>query len=308
MKYDNFTIESTNYKKNFWNGLMKGHTVYDDTLNKGNIGNGMFVLPYDSNTKYNELLNNECVFRKIATSIKTKDSNHDIWVSNSDDTADWSLNDLGIVKNVVNDFTRKKVKSHKLSIISRVDTDIIEDTQFDMEDYLVKHFAKSFGKAEEDAFINGSGTNMPTDILNDTDGAEVGIATTELTFDDVIALYFSLKPEYRTNGSWLMNDETAKTLYTLKDADGNYLWNHNSNTIMGRPVFIANAMPSAGKVIAFGDFSYYWIIIRMPISACAIQELFIANQQIGYLAQEFLDGVLIRTDAIKVLQLNDSDL
>lgn len=304
MKYDKFTVESTTYKNEFWNEMMKGIPVLQDTFNKGSVGNGMFVLPYDSNIKYNELINDECIFRKIGTNIKTKESDHNIWISDSDDTAEWSLNSLEEIKNVINKFTKKSVKCHTLSVLSRIDSDTIEDKEFDIEDYLIKHFAKSFGKAEENAFINGTGDKMPTGILNDTDGAEVGITTSELTFDDVIALYFSLKSEYRTKGSWIMNDEIAKTLYTLKDADGNYLWNHNSNTIMGRPVYITNAMPSIGKVIAFGDFNYYWVITRMPISARSIQELFIANQQIGYLAQEYLDGKLIRNDAIKVLQLN----
>lgn len=304
MKYDKFTVESTTYKNEFWNEMMKGIPVLQDTFNKGSVGNGMFVLPYDSNIKYNELINDECIFRKIGTNIKTKESDHNIWISDSDDTAEWSLNSLEEIKNVINKFIKKSVKCHTLSVLSRIDSDTIEDKEFDMEDYLIKHFAKSFGIAEENAFINGTGNKMPTGILNDTDGAEVGITTNELTFEDVIALYFSLKSEYRTKGSWIMNDEIAKTLYTLKDADGNYLWNHNTNTIMGRPVFITNAMPSTGKVIAFGDFSYYWVITRMPISARSIQELFIANHQIGYLAQEYLDGKLIRNDAIKVLQLN----
>ena len=47
---------------------------------------------------------------------------------------------------------------------------------------------------------------MPIGILNDTNGAEVGVTSTKLTFNDVIALYFSLKPEYRIKGSWLIND------------------------------------------------------------------------------------------------------
>jgi len=92
--------------------------------------------------------------------------------------------------------------------------------------------------------------------------------------------------------------------YLKEDNDGNYIWNHNTNTIMGRPVYLTNAMPLTGKVIAFGDFSYYWVVTRMPISARAINELFIANQQTGYLASEYLDGKLIRPEAIKVLELN----
>lgn len=304
MKYDKYTIESTSYNNSFWNEMMKGNNK-SEILQKGNIGNGMFVLPYDSNKQYNELINNECIFRKIATNLKSKESDNTILISDSDDTAEWSQrNDPESIKNVVNNFIRKRMECHTLSIISRMDSDIIEDKKFDLEDYLIKRFAKCFGKAEENAFINGTGIKMPIGILNDTNGAEVGITSTELTFDNVISLYFSVKPEYRTKGSWLMNDEIAKTLYTLKDNDGNYIWNHNTNTIMGRPVYITNAMPSIGKVIAFGDFSYYWVVTRMPISARAINELFIANQQIGYLASEYLDGKLIRPAAIKVLQLN----
>ena len=169
----------------------------------------MFVL-HMIVKKYNDIINDECIFRKIATNLKAKESDNTILVSDSDDTAEWSQsNDPQNIKNVVNNFTRKKMECHTLSIISRMDSDIIEDEKFDIEDYLIKHFAKSFGKAEENAFINGTGDKMPTGILNNTDGAEIGATTTELTFDNVISLYFSVKPEYRTKGSWIMIDVVA---------------------------------------------------------------------------------------------------
>ena len=72
---------------------------------------------------------------------------------------------------------------------------------------------------------------------------------------------------------------------------------------MSRPVYICNAMPSTYKIIAFGDFSYYWIINRMPISVRALTELFTMHHQVGYLAHEYLDAKLIRSEAVKVLHL-----
>lgn len=54
-------------------------------------------------------------------------------------------------------------------------------------------------------------------------GADVGVTVESLTYDEVINLYFSVKAEYRKNGVWLMNDETALVLRKLKDSDGNYL-------------------------------------------------------------------------------------
>ncbi|MEG1801758.1 MAG: phage major capsid protein [Oscillospiraceae bacterium] len=60
---------------------------------------------------------------------------------------------------------------------------------------------------------------------------------------------------------------------------------------------------SGSKPTAFGDFSYYWVIGRKPIGVCTLSEKFAALNQLGYLAYEFLDGKLIRSEAIKVLQI-----
>ena len=66
-----------------------------------------------------------------------------------------------------------------------------------------------------------------------------------------------------------MNDETALALRTLKDSAGNYLWKDINETIFSKPVQIVDSMPSIGKgqkVIAFGDFSNYWLVQRFPMT------------------------------------------
>ena len=60
------------------------------------------------------------------------------------------------------------------------------------------------------------------------------------------------------------------------------------------------------KPIAFGDFSYYWIIGRKPVSVRTLTEKFTLYNQIGYLAIEFLDGKLIRSEAVKVVEVTNS--
>ena len=144
MTYDKITIELTNYKKEFWNLMMKGTKGNYENLKGGKISNEMFVLPYDSNKKYNELISDECVFRRIATNIKANDSDHTLFVSDSDDVAEWNLTNIEDIKNVINNFTKKRMECHTLSIITRLDENIVHDSQFDTEDYLIKHFAKSF--------------------------------------------------------------------------------------------------------------------------------------------------------------------
>ena len=115
-----------------------------------------------------------------------------------------------------------------------------------------------------------------------------------------------MEAKYRSKGTWLMNDETAMTLRKLNDDNGNYLWNPNSDNIIRKNVVISEFMPNAGsgkQPVAFGDFSYYWVIDRRPVTMRPIVERFAINDQIGYIAYEFLDGKLVRQQAIKVLRV-----
>jgi HK97 family phage major capsid protein len=66
-------------------------------------------------------------------------------------------------------------------------------------------------------------------------------------------------------------------------------------------------MPSIGagsKPIAFGDFSFYTIVMREGISIKTLTETLPSLNDVGYLAYEFLDGKLVRPEAIKVLQMS----
>ena len=129
--------------------------------------------------------------------------------------------------------------------------DFLQDTAFDVESYLTNEFARSFGKKEEWAFINGNGINQPYGILHPTNGAEIGVTTSavdSISFDEIIKLYFNLESEYRNHAVWFMNDETALALRKLKDSSGNYLWRSTDDTILGKPVLISNFMHSPASI------------------------------------------------------------
>lgn len=45
MMYDNFTIETNEYKKAYWSQAMRGLAVPFDKMDKGSVGGNMYVLP-----------------------------------------------------------------------------------------------------------------------------------------------------------------------------------------------------------------------------------------------------------------------
>lgn len=225
-----------------------------------------------------------------------------IWISDNDFQPKW-VPEYGTIPTTTDSvFPKKDVAAHKLAIITALETDFISDLGFDLEQYLVGQFSKRFGRAEENAFVNGNGVEQPHGVLTD---AETGVMVSgSIGFDDVLALYFSVDKQYRSDGAWLMNDETALKLKTLKDQNGQYLWNQNSDTVLGKPVHISEFMSTDGKPIAFGDFSYYTVIDRIPLSVRTLYEKFALEQKTGYLGVEHLDGMLIRPEAVKVLTVN----
>lgn len=299
------------YSKNFWNA-MRGREGYYDSLSKGrSSATDTYAMPNSTDNKYETAIAEESLFRKIGTFFKVYGGSYHILAKDCDDLAQFVPEGGNIpIFDGINDFTPYSVESHKLAAFVKMSADFVHDAAFDIENHLVKRLAKNFAKAEDKAFISGTGEQMPTGILNPTNGAEVAMTTNTITYDDVIGLYFSLQPEYIKNAVWLMNDETALALRTLKDSSGNYLWRDSDDTILGKKIIISEYMPSVApnsKPIAFGDFGYYWIIGRSPVSVKTLTENFALLDQIGYLAFEFIDGKLIRREAVKVIQINTVD-
>ena len=298
------------YDIQFWNA-MRNKEAREDILAKGrDISTGTYSMPTVAAGKVMNEIEKESDFRKIATVIRAYKNGYRIFAKDCKDKAEFVAEGAAIpVYESAGDFKEKTIESYKLASIVTLDEDFVNDAGFDIEKYLTQKLGKSFGKAEDNAFINGTGADEPTDILHNTDGAKTALTAETLTYDDVISLYFSVDKEYRRNGIWLMNDKTALVLRKLKDNDGNYLWNQANDTILGKQVIISEYMPdieTGTKPIAFGDFSYYWIVGRKPVTVRTLLEKFVLYDQIGYLAFEFLDGKLVRNEAIKVIQMADA--
>lgn len=305
---DACVIDTKEYYGEFWNKAMKGVRADYEKMKVGNAGNDMFVLPYDSNRRYLAALEEESFFRKLATCVNVTQSQNVIWGLDSEDVAECVPEGGSIhIGDASEDFTKFKSEVHKIASIVRLPNDYVVDRAFGLDKYLPSRLAKCFNRAEENVFLNGDGTDKPVGVLHVNEGAETGVTTAEITYEDVVTLYMSVKPEYRKKGVWLMNDGTALALRKVKDAEGNYIWNPNTDTILGKPVYISEYMPNATsgeKPVLFGDFSYYWIINRRPLAVRVLREQFALQDQMGYLATEFLDGRLIRREAIKTLQIS----
>lgn len=304
----NYTIATPEYDRHFWDYIRTTGLITNTLAQGDDNATGGFILPSAGSDKLRKAIHDRCVMRQLATTIRVSGSGSTVYAHETNDLAQWVPENQALpIREGMNDFTRYPVKDHKLGVLVKLNEEFVRDAAFDVEDYLTRRLAKNFALAEDRGFINGTGNDTPIGILHDTAGAAVGATADSLAFDDLYRLYFTVGSEYRPNASWLMNDGTAMALRRMKDEAGHYLWNPSDGLLLGKPVFISNEMPSAAAgnmPVLFGDFSYYWIIERKPVSVRTLKEQFARVDQIGYLATELLDGRLIRREAVQGLKIN----
>ena len=306
---------SDEYKNAFWRIFRDKVVPYEvyNSLKIGTDDHGGYLAPDEFEKTLVEALTDNCIFRQFAHVIQTSSGDRKIPVVATKGTATWTEEEAAYQESD-DTFGLISIGAYKLATAIKVSEELLNDSVFDIASYVAKEFARRIGEAEETAFFTGNGTGKPTGVLAANGGAQVGVTTTgaNITMDEVLDLFYSLRAPYRKNAVFMMNDATVKALRKLKDGQGQYLWQPSvtlgtPDTILGRPVYTSVNMPTiaaGAKVILFGDLGYYWIADREGRTFQRLNELYAANGQVGFLASERVDGKLILPEAVKVLQLH----
>ena len=305
----NHTLESNSYKIELWNYLRnKENTVFINADKQKLTRQGAPYLDNDSLRYFQKTLKEKSVLRKVASYFEYELDSVTIATFFNNSIALWRDKQE---QNLFSDFLESNIEKVKYSYNSlsnflAIHEDFLLDHNAKIDKFILDTFAHNFAKAEDKAFIIGDGNGEPLGILVDEKIKSLS-ATKELKLDDLKKLFFSLDSEYRENAKWIMNDKTALYLQSLKDSQGNFLWNQYDGTFMGKEILISNFMPDidAGKKpVAFGDFSNYWIIERQNPTIKRLEEVFVLKQHQGFIMREYLDAKLMDKDSVLTLSID----
>jgi HK97 family phage major capsid protein len=205
---------------------------------------------------------------------------------------------------------------------------MLSDAAVNVESWLGMKAADRFARAENDAFINGSGSKRPRGLVTYTtnttaDGARSwGVmqhvntgasgafkAAASDPADCLIDLVATLKPAYLGNARWLARRATFAAIRRIKATDGQYLWQPSlaagtPSTIMGYPIVEAEDMPAIAAnslAVAFGDFREgYTIVDREGISI--LRDPYTSKGYVKFFTRKRVGGGVVNFDAIKFLR------
>lgn len=301
---------SDEYKKSFWLAMRNKKNPYEavNALQIGTDSEGGYLVPDEYESTLIEKLHDENIIRQYATVIKSSNGDKKIPVVAGYGEATWTDEEAAYTESD-DSFGVITLGAHKLTSIIKVSEELLNDSAFDLEQYISKEFVRRMAAAEENAFINGTGTGRPTGILQTAETGKTTAAAAAITADEVIDLYHSLRPPYRKNAVFIANDSTVKAIRQLKDSNGMYLWQPGlkegqPDTLIGNRIISSAYMPEIGagkKPILFGDVSYYWIADRQGRTFQRLNELYAATGQVGFRTFQRVDGKLTLAEAVKTL-------
>lgn len=214
----------------------------------------------------------------------------------------------------------RRIPVHEIYAMPKATQQLLDDARVNVEDWLARKIALKMGNTENNAFINGDGTDKPRGILTypagTTNPGEVrqvnsGHAS-QLTADGLRTMFYALKTPYIKNAQWLMARPTIEAIAKLKDGGGDYLWEPGLKAgepqrLLGHPIERMEDMPAVvanSLSIGFGDWKQAYTIVdragvqvlRDPFSAKPFV-LFYTTKRTGGDVTNFEAMVLQKTAA-----------
>ena len=280
-----------------------------NTLREGTDEAGGFLVPDEFEKKIIDALAEKNVLRRLATVRQTYrnlkipravGAGHAYWVPEE-----------GVIPETSSEFDEINLGAYKLATLMRVTDELLEDSVFDVEEYIAKEFALRLGMAEEEAFLDGDGNGKPLGLMRQLDRVVDSGNAGRITMEDMVELQHAVGSRYRKNAVFLMSSDAVSELSKYRTLGMVNVWQGNMQNgeptkLLGVPVITCPSMPKveSGRMpILYGDFSHFLIGDRVHRSIKRLNEMYAHQGQVGYVVSQRVDAVLLDKGAIAGLKV-----
>jgi HK97 family phage major capsid protein len=217
---------------------------------------------------------------------------------------------------------------------------VLNDSRINLAAELLADVQAQFAKGLGTAIITGNGTNTLTGMLNTSptnvdDGASPARAASVYEYvpsgesaslnhhplasppaygdDRLLDLFFTLKPEYRANATWIMASPTLAALRKFKDSTGSPIWqpsmgagvDQGDGFLLGRPVCVCESVPAIGAnafAVGVGDLKQAYELIQIGPLEITRDDVTTPGKTKYYVRSRW-GGAVLDNDSLKWLKL-----
>lgn len=222
--------------------------------------------------------------------------------------SDWTAELLTGTADTTMAFTKRELRPHPLAKRILVSNKLIRQANVDPVRMVSDEFGIVFGNTEEKAFLAGTLNDQPLGVFTaSANGISTGQdvstdnTTTEIQADNLIRVKYTLKSQYWGRAQWIFHRDAVSQIARLKDGEGRYLLNVDTNRLLGFPMNVSENAPNTfttGLYVGIlGDFNFYWIVDAMNFQLQRLDELYAATNQTGFIGRRETDGAPVLEEA-----------
>ena len=294
-------------------------------------GQGVTVRA-DWSSRVFQLVRESSPMRQVASVIGTSKNEIEVLVDREEPASDWVAETGTRAATAASFITRHKIGVSEHYALPSATLDMLDDSDYPVENWLQGKVANRFARQEAAAFIGGDGAGKPRGILNygfvpDADfawGADpsayaIGavytgfggdLPATPLGADPLCDLVDALKAPYLPNASWMMTRAMRNKIRKLKDADGRFIYQASldaviPDSLLGFPVNLAEDMPALATDAVgalFGDFREAYTIADR-IGLAVIRDQVTQPGFVRWYVRRRVGGAVTNPEAVKALIL-----
>lgn len=222
-------------------------------------------------------------------------------------------------------FSRVQLDAYKYGELVRVSSEVLQDSGIDIIGFIARDVARALGRVIDADLVVGTGTGEPKGMIPAYTGSgtiTTGGSLITPTYEKLVDLVYSINDAYRNGGSaaWLMRDSSAGVLRKLRDGAGGtvgaVLWDPSltngiqggqPDRLLGYPVYTdpnVASMASNARILAFGDWSSYYVRTVGPLQFERNDSVYFAEDQSAFRGKWRVDADTVDATAVNVMNQN----
>lgn len=235
-----------------------------------------------------------------------------------------TLNDVATDANLVSEaaavtvqdmtFGNKQLSAYNYSSLVKVSQQLLQDSAFDLNAFLVEAMGERISRATNAAFTTGTGSSQPQGIITGAASGKVAASATAITADEILDLIYSIDPSYRNKASFglMAHDNVIAAIRALGIGSANdfpvfipSMSAGEPDRIFGVPVYVNNDMASSiatgEKTLLAADFSKFVVRNAGGIQMLRLNERFADELEVGFVSWKRSDSAVLDNRAVKYL-------
>lgn len=210
-------------------------------------------------------------------------------------------------------FKSIELKGFLAGALTKVSKSLVNNSQFDIVNFVIDQMAENIAKWIENELLNGSDSKI--EGISKCKQVVTAVAATAITPDELIDLQETVPDVFQPGCIWIMNKATRTAIRKLKDSDGDYILNKDATAkwgykLFGADVYCSDNMPkmAAGKMaIAYGDMSGLAVKVSEDMNIEVLREKYATEHAVGVVGWIEIDAKIENEQKIAVLKMKASE-